>query len=1026
MADGHDAVPGESFPRGYWPWRNFTTERYHANFALAAEGETLLLTQVTGSTATPLVKSAVPNPAEAAIWKFKDDGSDQNTQWRSPTFDDSSWSSGPSELGYGDTQATTVSYGPSSSAKFPTTYFRHTFNVTNPADYQGLTFRLLVDDGAVVFLNGTEIIRRNLPLGEITYRTYASAAADAAAETTFYPYNVPASLLVPGANVIAVEVHQISASSTDISFDLSVTGNTYAATTVDTISYSQQVSDVSYGRDPAVTGSWKQFAEATPGGENTTATVTDVRISGNPVTTSLAGGIYAEPQTVSLATPAGEIRYTLDGGDPTSASPLYTAPISISATTVLRARCFEAGKPPGPILTRTYLIGETQGPLPYVSLVADPETLFGDTIGIYNNLHEPLVSSGTFSPTGARDVYKGKDAPGHIEFFAPGGTPGFKANCGIRIGGENNWVHPQKALNLAVRGSYGDDEIKYNLFPAGRIPIHKALTLRDGGDRWNREMLRDCMWPKLAHGYLKVDTADYRPSVVFINGRYYGLHDVRERWDDTWFTQKYHIPDGKVDHLLYGHVTSSSVTLGVEKGDATEWLEFMNFLNTANLTDAGELGLRRIKNRSGQLHGLRDLRVLRQQHQLVPQPRVLEGKEGRIKMALVPHRHGPHVFHGLRSPASSLTCWPVRTCLKRLKVNSGFKQRLAQRYAAHMAGTFTANRVQAIMNQLDVEIPASRSRPPRGPLGTGTSSTSGMTAATARKASADPGLRHLPRRQRRTPRSPPNSASPARSTSPWASSDPAHGTLLVDGIPVPAVHLQTVSQHPVHAQGGRRPRIRLHQAGPAPPAETSITVTPAGGETITAHFAASGETVIGGTLAADTTLGPAGSPYAITDDLIVPPGITLTIPAGVTLRMTAKPQHPRARRTHRRRHRQPTGHHHRPQRRTHGAASALKTRPRPPPSPTSSSAVPPRVSTRPSIHPPSPASTPTSRSISSTSANAKDRSSAAAVPSRCATAFSTTPTPGTASTSNKASPPPGAAPSSATTSRTPTPSTTTA
>ena len=85
-----------------------------------------------------------------------------------------------------------------------------------------------------------------------------------------------------------------------------------------------------------------------------------------------------------------------------------------------------------------------------------------------------------------------------------------------------------------------------------------------GGDNWNLDMLRDCLYPKLAHGYLNVDTADYSPSVVFINGAYYGLHDIRQRWDDNWFAQTYHIPADKIDHLLYGHITSAAVTLGVD------------------------------------------------------------------------------------------------------------------------------------------------------------------------------------------------------------------------------------------------------------------------------------------------------------------------------------------------------------------------------------------------------------------------------------------------------------------------------
>ena len=133
MADGHDAAPGQTFPRGYWPWRNFVTERYHANFSLSSAGESLLLTQVTSTVYTNLVRSAVPTPADAAVWKYKDDGSNQSTQWRMPSFSDASWASGRSELGYGDAPNTTVSFGPNTAAKYVTTYFRHTFNVPNPA-----------------------------------------------------------------------------------------------------------------------------------------------------------------------------------------------------------------------------------------------------------------------------------------------------------------------------------------------------------------------------------------------------------------------------------------------------------------------------------------------------------------------------------------------------------------------------------------------------------------------------------------------------------------------------------------------------------------------------------------------------------------------------------------------------------------------------------------------------------------------------------------------------------------------------
>lgn len=880
MADGNDAIPGQSFPRGNWPWRNFTTERYHTNFSLSSEGETLLLTKVNSSTSTPLVTSAVPTPASASSWKFKDDGSNQGTQWRYPTFDDSSWASGLSELGYGDSPQTTVSFGPNPSNKYPTTYFRHTFNVVNPTVYQGLTFNLLVDDGCVVYLNGTEIIRRNMAAGEPTYLTYANATVDSTTESTFFAYNVPASLLVPGDNVIAVEVHQVNAGSSDISFDLSVTGNSYVGSTLDTVTYTQQVSDVSYGRDPS-TSAWKQYAEPTPAANNTTATVTDVRVDGIAVTASQNGGIFNNnpnnPLEVTLSSPEGQIRYTLNGTNPTSASTLYTGPISITATTVVRARCFSAGKPPGPILTRSYFLAETQGTIPYVSVTADPETLFGNAIGIYYNQHEQPVSDTTFSALGYRDVYKGKDAPGHVEFFAPDGTS-FKANVGIRIGGENNWVHPQKAMNLSVRGKYGDDEIKYDLFPGEGTSIHTALTLRDGGDRWANEMLRDCMWPKLAHGYMKVDTADYRPSVVFINGQYFGLHDLRERWDDTWFTQKYHVPPGEVDHLLYGHITSNTVTLGVDKGDTTDWLEFMNFINTADLTLPANWAF--VESRID-IESFIDFVVSESYGNNTSwfhnREFWKEKKAGaKWKWFLTDMDRTLSTSSTTGTLADMLANDDV---LKRLKLNSGFKQRLAQRYAAHMAGTFTVARVQGIMNQLANDISATevaRHQARWSPYGMTAATRSSGISGTLTYATTRAGNVHSEITTQLGVGTAVNFT--------LGVSNAAHGSLKVEGVPVSPSTFKLFPGIPVSLTAVAAPGYVFTGWTGASGGETT-TINPLGGETVTANFAAAAETLIGGTLASDTTLSAAASPYVVTSDLIVPPGITLTIPAGVTLKL---------------------------------------------------------------------------------------------------------------------------------------------
>jgi hypothetical protein len=156
-----------------------------------------------------------------ATWKYLDNGSNQGTAWRQAGFNDSGWLSGEAQLGYGDGgEATVVGYGPSASSKYITTYFRLTFAVADPSLYSALTLSLLRDDGAVVYLNGSEIIRSNMPTGTITYKTRASSIVSGAAESKFFDFTLDPDLLVTGTNVLAVEVHQQVASSSDISFDL--------------------------------------------------------------------------------------------------------------------------------------------------------------------------------------------------------------------------------------------------------------------------------------------------------------------------------------------------------------------------------------------------------------------------------------------------------------------------------------------------------------------------------------------------------------------------------------------------------------------------------------------------------------------------------------------------------------------------------------------------------------------------------------------------------------------------------------
>lgn len=159
-----------------------------------------------------------------AMWKYLDDGSEQGSEWRHEDFDDSSWKSGLAELGYGEDEKTQVGFGDNPRSKFITTYFRRKFMVDDPSALPGIRLELLRDDGAVIYVNGVEVGRSNMPEDElITKDTVASLSEGGVVETVIHEFIVSPLLLEPGENTIAVEVHQDKPGSSDLSFDLRAT-----------------------------------------------------------------------------------------------------------------------------------------------------------------------------------------------------------------------------------------------------------------------------------------------------------------------------------------------------------------------------------------------------------------------------------------------------------------------------------------------------------------------------------------------------------------------------------------------------------------------------------------------------------------------------------------------------------------------------------------------------------------------------------------------------------------------------------
>jgi hypothetical protein len=171
----------------------------------------------------PAVTTNVTLVSTGAVWKYLDNGTDQGNAWREPDFNDGTWAAGPAQLGYGDgDEASTISFGPNSTNKYVTTYFRHAFVVPDVTLVSGLALRVLRDDGALVYLNGAEVFRTAMPTGAVTYLTLASITAGGADETNYFGTNVSVASLVSGSNLLAVEIHQAAIDSSDVSFDLSL------------------------------------------------------------------------------------------------------------------------------------------------------------------------------------------------------------------------------------------------------------------------------------------------------------------------------------------------------------------------------------------------------------------------------------------------------------------------------------------------------------------------------------------------------------------------------------------------------------------------------------------------------------------------------------------------------------------------------------------------------------------------------------------------------------------------------------
>jgi hypothetical protein len=399
-------------------------------------------------------------------------------------------------------------------------------------------------------------------------------------------------------------------------------------TPADAVSIPPLPRDVSYGRHPDGGGGWKYFASPTPRAANGAAAFEAPVPLPEP---SRPGGFYEETVEVawSSADPETAIHFTLDGSEPTPASPRYTAPIpvrpragepdvlsliegtatvnehtdgwqpplgEVAKATVVRARAFRAGALPSAVATHTYFLGldaARRYPLPVVSLATDADGLFDYDRGIYmlgrvfdewRAAHpaEPLTGHTPANYTQRGPAWA---RPAHFEFYEPGGLRALAQDVALDIQGQSTRSFRQKPLGLKARGNDAPtDTFAHELFPGLRrrgdgAPLRefKNLRLRNGGNDWEYTLLRDGLAHRLA-APLGFDMLAWRPVAVFLNGEFWGVQDLREQQEAEQLEAHYGVPREDVV-LLYA---DGAVEEGMP-GDGAPFVALREFARTNDL-----------------------------------------------------------------------------------------------------------------------------------------------------------------------------------------------------------------------------------------------------------------------------------------------------------------------------------------------------------------------------------------------------------------------------------------------------------
>lgn len=490
--------------------------------------------------------------------------------WKQPSFSANDWEMGASGFGYGDEDDETFIEEGTLSV-----FVRRNFEIEDVNQLNKIYFHVDYDDGFVAYINGKEIARANLgtPGTEVNYDQEADSYVEPVIINGIAPelfeINDVANFLVNGDNVLAIQIHNNSSNSSDLTlipflsvesespvagrpmpsilgmssrslhtnFKITADGENIllcnsSEKIIDQTDSIVLPSGVSYGRS-VDDNSWLYYSEPTPGTSNIT---NGYRFLGNSIVSfAPVGGKYGTSKQVRLSSYAGGIiYYTTDGSVPNETSDVYREAIDIDETTVIKAIVYSDDVLPVSPSVETYILESRAFDLPVISISSDPDNFFDWNKGI---LVEGPNAQGSFPYFGA-NFWQDWERPIYIEYYDEAGVKKFESPGGTKVFGGWSRGMNQKSLSLFARKAYGAKSFDYKFFEERANDKFKSLVLRNSGNDSDRSHIRDGIMTGLVHN-VDIDRQAFQPTIIYINGEYWGVLNLREKINEDFLEQNH-------------------------------------------------------------------------------------------------------------------------------------------------------------------------------------------------------------------------------------------------------------------------------------------------------------------------------------------------------------------------------------------------------------------------------------------------------------------------------------------------------